>query len=560
MRREIMGLLSMNLNYEVANILINRARNNQITDYQELTEYILCFNDSESIKRLIKELPFDTKQHVARCMVDMGETERVNGFINTIKNEKQYVKKFAQNSIANNNITAPPDIIYTAVKNGFIDENDLSQTQRNGWFKHCLKNDTPTYDIPNINMSLDAIFSDIPLSKLVNYYADGKISNSFLLEIIKNTSLNKTGIISFDYEDKLEQSFRNYFVNQQQFKDMFLIFDIFKEMKNRNMDDAMAESYSLLETSNLLLIGLYGSMKHNDIRGNLQKIRDFKKKRKGKYEKLNQEIIELKQELYLPVVNHLVDRLKTNLNELSETISKDVVMVNSNFKKVLHDLKMLVKEVPDISIYENESIDLIDKMYSIENYHRDTMAYFYRENLLNLVFHRIADSACKNEKVKQYFELKYADKIKEVHDHNFYEISGSSEIKDIESKYTDLVTFKIDKTDSLPSLVTSQNDIVELSKQVDKPLIFKSGIAGLDNWCVIKLMQINKFKFEDLKIEEEYLLTLYMDNFEPTKEHISTFIDMAEKDLKNGLISKEDYEKIVSMDCKTSKANKMRTI
>ena len=120
----------MNLNYEVANILINRARNNQITDYQELTEYILCFNDSESIKRLIKELPFDTKQHVARCMGDMGETERVNGFINTIKNEKQYVKKFAQNSIANNNITAPPDIIYTAVKNGFIDENDLSPYQR----------------------------------------------------------------------------------------------------------------------------------------------------------------------------------------------------------------------------------------------------------------------------------------------------------------------------------------------------------------------------------------------------------------------------------------------
>jgi len=55
--------------------------------------------------------------------------------------------------------------------------------------------------------------------------------------------------------------------------------NIFKEMKNRNMDDAMAESYSLLETSNLLLIGLYGSMKHNDIRGNLQKIRDFKKKK-----------------------------------------------------------------------------------------------------------------------------------------------------------------------------------------------------------------------------------------------------------------------------------------
>ena len=253
----------------------------------------------------------------------------------------------------------------------------------------------------------------------------------------------------------------------------------------------------------------------------------------------------------------MVDRLKTNLNELSETISKDVVMVNNNFKKVLHDLKMLVKEVPDISIYENESIYLIDKMYSIENHHRDTMAYFYRENLLNLVFHRIADSACKNEKVKQYFELKYADKIKEVHDHNFYEISGSSKIKDIESKYTDLVTFKIDKRDSLPPLVTSQNDIVELSKQMDKPLIFKSGMAGLDNWCLIKLMQINKFKFEDLKIEEEYLLTLYMDNFEPTKFN---FIDMAEKDLKNGLISKEDYEKIVSMDCKTSKANKMRTI
>ena len=234
-------------------------------------------------------------------------------------------------------------------------------------------------------------------------------------------------------------------------------------------------------------------------------------------------------------------------------------MVNSIFKKVINDLKMLVKEVPDISIYEKESIDLIDKMYSIENQHRDTMAYFYRKNLLNLVFHRIADSACKNEKVKQYFELKYADKIKEVHDHNFYEMGSSSKIKDVESKYTDLVTFKINKLDSLPPLVTSQSDIVELSKQVDKPLVFKMGIAGLDNWCLIKLMQINKFKFEDLKIEDEYLLTLYMDNFDSTKEHISMFIDMAEKDLKNNLISKEDYERIVSME-KTSKANKMRTI
>lgn len=559
-RREILGLLSNNLYYEVANRIINKVKKKEIIDYQEITEYILCLNDSSAIKMLMDELPFDTKQHIARCMVNIGETKKVNDFIDTIKNEKEYVKKFVQNSIANGNMTAPLDIIYTAVKNGFIDENDLSQTQRNGWFKHCLKNDTPPYNIPNINISLDSFFSDIHLSKLIEYYANGKISNSFLLEIIKNTSLSKTGIISFDYEDKLEQKFRNYFVNQQQFKDMFLILDIFKEMKSRKIDDAMAESYSLLETRNLLLIGLYGSMKHNDIRGNLQKIRDFKKKRKGKYEKLNQEIIELKQELYLSVVNHLVDRLKINLNDLSENISKDVVMVNSIFKKVINDLKMLVKEVPDISIYEKESIDLIDKMYSIENQHRDTMAYFYRKNLLNLVFHRIADSACKNEKVKQYFELKYADKIKEVHDHNFYEMGSSSKIKDVESKYTDLVTFKINKLDSLPPLVTSQSDIVELSKQVDKPLVFKSGMAGLDNWCLIKLMQINKFKFEDLKIEDEYLLTLYMDNFDSTKEHISMFIDMAEKDLKNNLISKEDYEKIVSMDCKTSKANKMRTI
>ena len=321
-RREILGLLSNNLYYEVANRIINKVKKKEIIDYQEITEYILCLNDSSAIKMLMDELPFDTKQHIARCMVNIGETKKVNDFIDTIKNEKEYVKKFVQNSIANGNMTAPLDIIYTAVKNGFIDENDISQTQRNGWFKHCLKNDTPPYNIPNINISLDSFFSDIHLSKLIEYYANGKISNSFLLEIIKNTSLSKTGIISFDYEDKLEQKFRNYFVNQQQFKDMFLILDIFKEMKSRKIDDAMAESYSLLETRNLLLIGLYGSMKHNDIRGNLQKIRDFKKKRKGKYEKLNQEIIELKQELYLSVVNHLVDRLKINLNNLSENISK----------------------------------------------------------------------------------------------------------------------------------------------------------------------------------------------------------------------------------------------
>jgi hypothetical protein len=333
-----------------------------------------------------------------------------------------------------------------------------------------------------------------------------------MLQIIRKTNLNKLKDSSFPLT--IIKSFFSGGMTQKEFKDLPLALDILKHLQRKPIDDDWCEIYSDLK-GNLMNRYFKSRVYEKSIYDALEAISRFpnEEKKDGKIIKKEQEIHKVRQEMYLPFVEYLVDKIQHDLHGLNETINGDLSKISKYFGELVKHLDCLLTDVSDLSNEPDRSLEIIKKMYKIESDYRETMSTIGYASLLNLVFHRFVDKACENDVVKEYADIHLKDKIEEVYDVNLQQLNNKMNwVKRLEydENYAlgDFNTFKVRTSDIKDIVFNSEKrfDFVELSKNT------KLKITN-DRWS----FTFNEILFSDISIVEmseryEYSFLIYQPN------------------------------------------------
>lgn len=509
----------------------------------------------------------DSAIKMVKWFIDRKHYKEASMFITSLDIKKEEDKKYLVDWLQNININnlhhkfqdfqniLTSEFILFAIDNGYLDFNSLGEDMQIRLFKESLKNGKPLKIIPQLNHDF---FKEIDLNNIVHLFVNDKIDNAFMLQIIRSTNLAKLKDSSFPLT--IIKSFYSGGMTQKEFKDLLLALDILKHLQRKQIDDDWCEIYSDLK-GNLMNRYFKSRVYEKSIYDALEAISRFpnEEKKAGKIIKKEQEIHKVRQEMYLPFVEYLVDKIQHDLHGLNETINGDLSKVRKYFDELVKHLDCLLTDVSDLSNEPDRSLEIIKKMYKIESDYRKTMSAIGYASLLNLVFHRFVDKACENDVVKEYADIHLKDKIEEVYDVNLQQLNNKMNwVKRLEydENYAlgDFNTFKVRTSDIKDIVFNSEKrfDFVELSKNTKLKLTN-------DRWS----FTFNEILFSDISIVEmseryEYSFLIYQPNligYKIQQDRMDKYIEQANESIKLGKITKEQYENLMSYAQPAQKVN-----
>ena len=507
----------------------------------------------------------DSATKMVKWFIDRKHYKEASMFITSLDIKKEEDKKYLVDWLQNiNNVhhkfqdfqnILTSEFLLFSIDNGYLDFESLNKDVQIRLFKESLKNGEPLKTVPQLNHDF---FKELDLNHIVHLFIKDKIDNAFMSQIIRKTNLNKLKDSSFPLT--IIKSFFSGGMTQKEFKDLPLALDILKHLQRKPIDDDWCEIYSDLK-GNLMNRYFKSRVYEKSIYDALEAISRFpnEEKKAGKIIKKEQEIHKVRQEMYLPFVEYLVDKIQHDLHGLNETINGDLSKVRKYFDELVKHLDCLLTDVSDLSKEPDRSLEIIKKMYKIESDYRETMSAIGYASLLNLVFHRFVDKACENDIIREYADIHLKDKIEEVYNVNIQQLNNKMnwvKRSEDDENYAlgDFNTFKV-RTSDIEDIVFDSGkmfDFAELSKNT------KLKISS-NSWR----FTFNEILFSNISIvvmdkQYEYSFLIYQPNiisYKIPKDRMDKYIERANKEIKSGKITKEQYENLMSYAQPVQKVN-----
>ncbi len=507
----------------------------------------------------------DSATKMVKWFIDRKHYEEASMFITSLDIKKEEDKKYLVDWLQNiNNVhhkfqdfqnILTSEFLLFSIDNGYLDFESLNEDVQIRLFKESLKNGEPLKTVPQLN---HVFFKELDLNHIVHLFIKDKIDNAFMSQIIRKTNLNKLKDSSFPLT--IIKSFFSGGMTQKEFKDLPLALDILKHLQRKPIDDDWCEIYSDLK-GNLMNRYFKSRVYEKSIYDALEAISRFpnEEKKAGKIIKKEQEIHKVRQEMYLPFVEYLVDKIQHDLHGLNETINGDLSKVSKYFYKLVKHLDCLLTDVSDLSKEPDRSLEIIKKMYKIESDYRETMSAIGYASLLNLVFHRFVDKACENDIIREYADIHLKDKIEEVYNVNIKQLNNKMnwvKRSEDDENYAlgDFNTFKV-RTSDIEDIVFDSGkmfDFAELSKNT------KLKISS-NSWR----FTFNEILFSNISIvvmdkQYEYSFLIYQPNiisYKIPKDRMDEYVEQANEQIKSGKITKEQYENLMSYAQPVQKVN-----
>ena len=502
---------------------------------------------------------------MVKWFIDRKHYKEASMFITSLDIKKEEDKKYLVDWLQNiNNVhhkfqdfqnILTSEFLLFSIDNGYLDFESLNEDVQIRLFKESLKNGEPLKTVPQLNHDF---FKELDLNHIVHLFIKDKIDNAFMSQIIRKTNLNKLKDSSFPLT--IIKSFFSGGMTQKEFKDLPLALDILKHLQRKPIDDDWCEIYSDLK-GNLMNRYFKSRVYEKSIYDALEAISRFpnEEKKAGKIIKKEQEIHKVRQEMYLPFVEYLVDKIQHDLHGLNETINGDLSKVRKYFDELVKHLDCLLTDVSDLSKEPDRSLEIIKKMYKIESDYRETMSAIGYASLLNLVFHRFVDKACENDIIREYADIHLKDKIEEVYNVNIQQLNNKMnwvKRSEDDENYAlgDFNTFKV-RTSDIEDIVFDSGkmfDFAELSKNT------KLKISS-NSWR----FTFNEILFSNISIvvmdkQYEYSFLIYQPNiisYKIPKDRMDEYVEQANEQIKSGKITKEQYENLMSYAQHVQKVN-----
>jgi hypothetical protein len=543
-----------------SNSIIKHLQNGEF-DIDDICNRILNIGYDKSINYQNS----DSAPKMVKWFIDRKHYKEASMFITSLDIKKEEDKKYLVDWLQNiNNVhhkfqdfqnILTSEFLLFSIDNGYLDFESLNEDVQIRLFKESLKNGEPLKTVPQLNHDF---FKELDLNHIVHLFIKDKIDNAFMSQIIRKTNLNKLKDSSFPLT--IIKSFFSGGMTQKEFKDLPLALDILKHLQRKPIDDDWCEIYSDLK-GNLMNRYFKSRVYEKSIYDALEAISRFpnEEKKAGKIIKKEQEIHKVRQEMYLPFVEYLVDKIQHDLHGLNETINGDLSKVSKYFYKLVKHLDCLLTDVSDLSKEPDRSLEIIKKMYKIESDYRETMSAIGYASLLNLVFHRFVDKACENDIIREYADIHLKDKIEEVYNVNIQQLNNKMnwvKRSEDDENYAlgDFNTFKV-RTSDIEDIVFDSGkmfDFAELSKNT------KLKISS-NSWR----FTFNEILFSNISIvvmdkQYEYSFLIYQPNiisYKIPKDRMDEYVEQANEQIKSGKITKEQYENLMSYAQHVQKVN-----